>query len=227
VFGQNFETLLEDRLNRYQRTPKVSFEILNLSVEGYLLTQLVDVAWHHAALFSPDVYLVALTQRSVTRKWTFHVGKLLKEGVDLQYDFLRQVTAQAGVRPTDSLSRMDRKLALFHERVLSWSLAQLQLAAASHKAKLVVLLVPFTVFDPAIDAQFERARLELEAVHVPVVDLRDSFAGETDMRQLRMSRDDFHPNTRGHRLLADNLYRRILADPEVSAAILGSAPAKP
>jgi hypothetical protein len=224
-FGNNFETMLEERLNRNHRTATVkNFEVLNLAVEGYKITQLVGVSWQRAPIFQPDVYCVTLTRLSVARRWSFHVGKLLQNGVDLQYDFLRQTVAKAGLRPTDSLSRMDRKLAPFHESVLDWSIAQFQAAAAHNQAKLVVILMPWTLPDPAIDEQFELARKDLTDLHVPFIDLRDSFAGETDMRQLRMSRDDYHPNARGHRIMADTLYSAILADRELSETILGYVP---
>ena len=61
---------------------------------------------------------------------------------------------------------------------------------------------------------------------MPFIDLRDSFAGETDMRQVRMSREDYHPNARGHHIMADKLYSAILADRELSEAILGYVPGR-
>jgi hypothetical protein len=230
-FGENFESLIEERLNREHRTPAIDqFEVLNLAVEGYRITQLVDVAWRRAPMFQPDVYLVTLTRLSMGRRWSYHVGNVMKAGVDLQYDFLRKVVAEAGVHPTDSQSRIERKLAPFHTPVILWSLRQLQQAAAHNHAKLVVLLLPWTVANPVSDAEnnasFERCRQELEAAKVPVIDLRDSFAGEPDLRVLRVSRDDYHPNAHGHRLMADALYRKMFAEPDLSATILGYVPAR-
>ena len=72
----------------------------------------MGVAWQRAPMFEPDVYLVTLTRTSVARRWSFHVGKLVQNGVDLQYDFLRKTVAKAGLRPTDSLSRMDGSSAI-------------------------------------------------------------------------------------------------------------------
>ena len=46
------------------------------------------------------------------------------------------------------------------------------------------------------------------------------------MRLLRVSRDDYHPNTRGHRIMADKLYSKILEDPQLSEAILGYVPVR-
>ena len=60
-------------------------------------------------------------------------------------------------------------------------LAQLQAAAAHNKARLVGVLLPWTIANPVSDAEndasFELSRQELAARHVPVIDLRDSFAG--------------------------------------------------
>jgi hypothetical protein len=44
------------------------------------------------------------------------------------------------------------------------------------------------------------------------------------MRLLRISREDYHPNTRGHQIMADKLYSQILTRPELSQAILGEEP---
>jgi hypothetical protein len=224
-FGRNFESLLEDRLNRNHRTPAINrFEVLNLAVEGYRITQLVDVAWRRAPIFQPDVYLVTLTRLSVARRWSFHIGRLVQQGADLQYGFLRQIAAEAGLRPTDSLSRIDRKLARFHQPVLRWSLSQLRDAAAANNARLVFILLPWTIADPTIEAHYQDALRELQALRLSVIDLRDSFAGYADMRLLRISREDYHPNTRGHQIMADKLYSQILTRPELSQAILGEEP---
>ena len=61
-FGQDYVALLEARLNQANTTPDTQrFEILNFSVYGYNILQMMDVALYVAPKFHPDVYLVALT----------------------------------------------------------------------------------------------------------------------------------------------------------------------
>ena len=95
--------LLEDRLNQANLTPETQrFEILNFSVYGYNVLQMMDVALYVAPKFHPDVYLVALTHIQAGGKkasTALHLARLKLEGIDLKYDYLRQIAAQAGVQP--------------------------------------------------------------------------------------------------------------------------------
>src|SRR6185503_11405393 len=53
-FGTSFEALLERTLNdRFAGRPFDRYEIINFSVQGYQLTQLVDVTLHRAPQFAP------------------------------------------------------------------------------------------------------------------------------------------------------------------------------
>jgi hypothetical protein len=221
-FGHNYESLLENRLNETQLTPDIQkFEVLNFAVGGYRITQVMETMVEKAATFHADVYMVAITGVSISHRWSFHVGHLLQRNIDLKYDFLRRTVADAHVRPTDSLETMDRKLAPFTSTVFEWCLEQMKEQASKQGARMVILLIPEPVPSELITTQFSPARPIIDKIGVPVIDLLDTYAASKDLVALRVSRDDVHANARGHEMIFDNLYHKIMQDPKLSDFVFG------
>jgi alginate O-acetyltransferase complex protein AlgI len=221
-FGNNYESLLENRLNQTRVTPEIQkYEVLNFAIGGYRITQVMEMMNDRAYRFQPDVYMVAITSVSISHRWSYHIGHLLQRKIDLKYDFLRKVVADAHVRPTDSLETMDRKLTPFTPMVFQWCLQQMKTQASQHGAKIVILLVPGPVPPDVIAEVFNPARDMIEKSGIPVIDLTDTFASSKNLMELRVSRDDLHPNAQGHAMIFENLYRKISSDQELSAVVLG------
>ena len=222
-FGQNYESLLEKHLNETQLTPDIQkFEVLNFAIGGYRITQIMEAMSEKAARFHPDVYLVAITSVSVSHRWSYHIGHLLQRKIDLKYDFLRQVMAEAQVQPTDSMESMDRKLAPYTPMVFEWCLQQMRQEASKEGAKMVILFIPEPISQDVLTAQFAQARQTVAKLGLPVIDLLDTFHGVPNLLEYRVSRDDLHFNARGHELVYENLYRKIAQDPKLSAIVLGA-----
>ena len=226
-FGHNYESLLENRLNEAQLNPGIQkFEVLNFAVGGYRITQIMETMIDKAAPFRPDVYMVAITGVGVSHRWSFHIGHLLQRKIDLKYDFLRKVIADAHVQPSDSLEAMDRKLAPFTSAVFGWCLEQMKEEASKQGARMVILLIPEPVPSDLIYPQFNSARPIIEKLGVPLIDLLDTYAMSKNLIELRVSRDDVHANARGHEMVFENLYRKIAQDPKLSDFVLGTSQSK-
>jgi len=222
-FGQNYESLLEKHLNETQLTPDIQkFEVLNFAIGGYRITQIMDAMSEKAARFQPDVYLVAITSVSVSHRWSYHIGHLLQRKIDLKYDFLRQVLADAHVQPTDSMETIDRKLTPYNPVVFQWCLEQMKEQASKEGAKMVILLIPEPISQDVLATQFARARQIIDKLGIPVIDLLDTFHGVQNLLDYRLSRDDLHFNGQGHELIYQNLYRKMSEDPQMSALVLGT-----
>jgi hypothetical protein len=225
-YRADYEALLEEKLNQTNSTPQgQKFQILNFSVYGYTVLQMMDVAIEKAPQFHPDVYMVALTQLEANRKggWGAQISRLVLGRADLKYDFLRSVTAQAGIQPTDHMRVIAAKLEPFFLPVTRWALQQIKDHAAAQGAQMVILLVPTPTNPEIINAEFEDIRPAVDSIGVPVIDLRDTF-GSKNLAALQVDPgSDIHPNARAHEMLFENLYRQILQDPKLSACILGSA----
>ena len=145
-FGHDYVALLEGRLNQANLTPETQrFEVLNFSVYGYNVLQMMDVALYVAPKFHPDVYLVALTHIQAGGKkasTALHLARLELEGIDFKYDFLRQVGVQSGVQSGDHMNMLMRKLTPFHFQMTQWALEQIRDHAAAEGATMVIVLVP-------------------------------------------------------------------------------------
>ena len=227
-FGNNYESLLEKQLNQGHLTPEIQkFEVLNFAIGGYRITQVMEAMSQKAARFRPDVYLVAITSVSVSHRWSFHIGHLLQRKIDLKYDFLRQVIAEAHVQPTDSMETIDRKLTPYSPMVFQWCLEQMKEEASKEGAKMVILFIPEPISQDVLVAQFAQARQITDKLGVPVIDLLDTFHGLQNLLDYRLSRDDLHFNARGHELVYENLYRKIAQDPKLSAVVMGARTSEP
>lgn len=221
----NYESLLESQLNEVHVDAQLKgFEILNFAVGSYNLTQMLESAIVRATPYEPDVYIVGMSKLSVYRRWGQHIALLLNAGIDLKYDFLRNVVRESGVSPTDPIGVTDAKLARFRLPTLQWALKKLQAHAATHDAELVVVLLPTVEDTEVLKEEFLGVGPMIEALGIPVVDLVDVFDG-TDHQLYRVAHNDFHPNAAGHQLLFERLYEAVLADARLRNVFFEAAPA--
>jgi len=220
-FQGNYEALLEARLNE-ERLGGQRYEILNFAVGSYSLMQMMDVALERAVEFDPDVYVVALTDRNVYRRWGDHLVMLTQAGIDLKYDYLRGVAREAGLAPTDSRGVVAAKLARHRIPTITWALSQIQAHADARGAEVLVLFVP-TADDPALlREEFLGVPAAIAELGLPVVDLLDAFGDLEDRGPIRVAPNDRHPNAEGHRRLAEQLYGALTRQPEVRAVVVGT-----
>ncbi|HWF92103.1 MAG TPA: SGNH/GDSL hydrolase family protein [Terriglobales bacterium] len=215
--NERYSTLLEERLNTGPGKP---FEVLNFAVSGYVPTQMFYMAVEKAPQFHPDVYILALTGLSASSNWGTHIAKLAKEGLDLKYDFLRDAIVESGLEKSDSPELSNWKLAPYGDITLRTLLLGLKSRIEKQSAQMLVILVPSVEDQQVTERQFRVVRRCLSDTGIPVIDLTDTFNG-SDIESLRVSWYDVHPNARGHQMIADNLYKKLRANPAAWAAIMG------
>jgi hypothetical protein len=217
-YGQGYDALLEERLNQAYLTPEIQkFEVLNFSVYGYSILQMMDAALDKASKFQPDVYLVAITNLEAMPKagWRTHVARLIDSHGDLKYDYLRAMAAQAGIQPNDHIPAIRKKLGPFFLPVIRWALEQVRDRAAAQGAQTIVVLVPPPINPEFSVSDFNSLRRAVDKAGVPVIDLRDTFAS-VNLRDFQVvPGEDVHPNARGHKMIFDNLMVKLAAQPEV------------
>jgi hypothetical protein len=197
-------------------------EIVNFAVGGYRITQLVDVANERVPAFSPDVYLFTLTELSVFRDWGEHLATLVQNGIDLKYDYLRELVQKAGIRPSDPAGTIAAKLARFRIPTLRWVIQELKAAARRDDAELLILLLPNGTPPEMLDEQFLGVRELLDELDVRSLDILDTFADVDDRLQYQVSRRNSHPNEKGHRRLYERLMAEILGNAEYSRLFCGT-----
>jgi lysophospholipase L1-like esterase len=221
--NQTYGTLLEERLNSTQGGGRSEqFEILSLSVIGYDLTQILDVAEEDAPRFEPDVYLLPLTELSVFRNWDRHLVLLTELGIDPRYEFLRETLRLVHASESDSSDQLFSKLAPFRIAVVRESLREIKAVADIHHAQFLVVLLPSVEDADITTKRFTGIPELLASLHITYVDLSDTFDGILNRDALRFNPEDAHPNARGHAMIANNLYAKLRANPKAWNALVGS-----
>jgi len=217
TYDQRFESLLEDKLNAGSGR---HCEILNLAVGGYMLTQMFGIAMEKAPAFHPDVYVIAVTDRTGNPVWAKYLAKLVQDGQNLRYDVLREIVAKAGVKKTDSSATAQEKLAPYQVSAMHAIFLELKAHAERQSAKLVVFFVPSLQEEAVIDASYSPVRESLQGTGIPIIDASTTFSN-VDHDKYRLDWFDQHPNVMGHQMIADNLYRKLRENPEAWADLTG------
>jgi lysophospholipase L1-like esterase len=218
---QTFSAQLEDQLNRAHLSTNVRrYELLNMAESGYRITQILDLTLEDAFQFRPDVYVVALSELSINQKWSVHLSQLVDDGVDLKYDFLRDVVRQANLEPGENSATRQAKLSRFMIPTVQWSLREIRKKARSHGAEVVVLLIPNLRESGFLDLAFRPVRTVLREEQIPTIDLLASF-DEAPFRVIDAG-DGMHPSAAGHRLIYSKLYSRIVSEPSLRSLFFGN-----
>jgi hypothetical protein len=227
-FLGNYESLLENTLNQsHTNAGTRRFEILNFAVGSYNITQSMDVALEKVPPFDADVYVVGLTHLSVYRRWGQHIALLMHGGIDLKYDYLRQVARDAGLDPREPIGVFDAKLARFRLPTVRWALEQIKRHAEERGAQVLVLLVPIVDKSGAVQESFLGVREMLTELDLVWIDLLDSFQSLDDLAAYRVSAVDSHPNAEGHRLLYERLYEKLRTNPQAWQIVTGQPSTEP
>jgi lysophospholipase L1-like esterase len=223
-FGRALEPQLEAWLNATQVDATTrAYEVLNFGVEGYRLTQLLDVALEATPRFAPDAVLLGLSDLSVTRNFGNHLARLVHEGIDPKYPFLREWVARAGVHPDDAIDEAESKLARHRAAIVRDCLMELRDRLAGRGVAFVVVLLPTVTEPERLAPRFAEARALLAELAIPTLDLLDAFAaaGARGLDALRVSRVDHHPNEAGQGALLATLQARLAAAPATAGLLLG------
>jgi lysophospholipase L1-like esterase len=222
-FDKTYGCLLQDRMNATLRNDGYQrYEIVNLAVGGYEITQILDVALVDAPRFEPDVFVLALTELSVCRNWDVHLVQLIQRGFDPKYDFLRDVIRQAGAAKDDDSLTLFAKLAPYRIPVLRESLIRMKTQAALEHATFIVVLLPSVEEGNLCQKRFDGIPELLASLNIPVIDVLDTFQGVLNLDSLRTDPRDVHPSAKGHAMIFENLYARLTARSEIWESLTGA-----
>ncbi len=220
--NHSFASVLENKLNA--NSPKDApppFEVLNFAARGYVLTQTLDVAEEEVPRFHPDICLLALTELAVSRNWDEHFTRVIQLGIDPKYDFLKETIKESGVSRTDPALTILGKLAPYRMSVVRGALSAIKAREAQDHVAFFVVLVPTLEDGSMAKNRFAGIRELLASLDIPVVDLLNTFDRFLDVEPLRINPFDVHPNVRGHALIAQNLYNKLRARPDLWADLQG------
>jgi hypothetical protein len=139
--GENYESLVEDRLNRdlAGRVYK-KYEILNHAVPGYYPLQQAAVV-EKALEFQPRAILYVATGREYSRT-VYYLSEVTSKGIEVPYTGLREIAAEAGLETGMSQEEASRRLIPFRAALLSWLYRHIVTACRSQDVVPVLIFVP-------------------------------------------------------------------------------------
>jgi hypothetical protein len=210
-----FESLLERRLNpEHPEGPEqVRFEVLNFAANGLSPLGQVSALEQRIVAFRPD--LVLLVTHPIDYDWVGRdLPRSLRQRVPIGSAFLESVLREARVTARTHEAIASRRLHSFEPALLEWSYRAIAERIRGLGAVGVGAFVPLPG-DLPLDADATARQMSLIAGSglIPV-DLSRVYEG-IDARDVRQDEPWGHTNPRGHALIADALYERLIADPAI------------
>ena len=204
--GENFESLLEDRLNREHAGAAHSrYEILNFAVGGYGPLEQVVTVEKKVLAAQPNTVLYTAHDSDEERAVS-HLAKAVYRRVSIPYPELNAIAAAAIGAPSEDAAAA--RLKPFGREIVSWAYGQIASRCASRGIR------PVWMFLPAPHQERNKIGYLKELADeagFQAFDFSDTFASH-DLRSLTVSEVDYHPNPQGHRVMADRLYQ-VLREP--------------
>jgi D-alanyl-lipoteichoic acid acyltransferase DltB (MBOAT superfamily) len=204
---ETFESILENRLNSETNQGRhAKFEILNFAVAGYSPLQQVMVLEKTVASFHPDsVFYVA--HASEVKQATDHLSNVVRNGIRIPYDYLGEIVHKAGIDEKTPGLIAEKKLAPFGPEMLSWTYHRIVQDCREQG------VFPVWIFLPRIDKGDGKSDLAnlvwlAEESGFTVLNLSGVYENHK-ASSLQVADWDHHPNAKGHRLIADRLYKAL------------------
>jgi hypothetical protein len=205
--NEGFEWLLEDQLNwEHAGEPYARYEILDFAVPGYSPLQDLIVFEQKALSFQPNAIFYMGHQRE-EESVVGYLADRLSVGAELPYEDMMAFANAAGIEPGTSKDEAIRRLTPLGGQILLRTYQHIVEASHAHNVLPVWIFMP-TLEDPVHEAEVTHlSGLANEAGFV-TLDLSDAYANQ-DVDSLVVAYWDKHPNAKGHRLIADYLYRAL------------------
>lgn len=206
--NEGFEWLLEERLNQeYAGGMYSQYEILNFAVPGYSAIQDLMVIENKAMDFEPNAVFFMAHQRE-EQAVVLYLAELLSTQAEVPYPELMEIATRAGVEPDMPKSDVERRLAPYGPEILSWTFGRIVEISRARDIVPVWIFMP-TLEDPLHQDEIDHlSGLARESGFV-VLDLSHAYDNQ-DPDALVVAYWDKHPNARGHMLIAEDLYRKLL-----------------
>ena len=194
------------------------FEVLNFAVMAYSPLQRLDTLRRKVLAFRPDLVIYSATTLDI-RLTEIHLCDMLRKRVDLQYDFVKAIVAEAKVSAKDLRVNAEgeflhkdwlkAKLEPFYWDLYDRTLARIAAECRSEGVPMAMVIIPRVGSADAPGVRAEPvARLKAMADHqgVTVFDLSNTF-DPYDPATLEIAAWDDHPNAMGHHRLFQALAR--------------------
>ncbi|MEM7393711.1 MAG: hypothetical protein AAF492_15305, partial [Verrucomicrobiota bacterium] len=207
--GVNFESKVEDRLNRDHAGGRfATYEWLNFSVSGFDLIRRIGILQQTGLGFEPDVAILISVGLKDSHKMIDQLSKQVRNGQPLPYPFLEEIQGKTGIETGMTESEIRRRLMPHRWSLMEQAYRYLTELCRSHGVKPVWAFMPVTS-RPTDRQALARARQLAEECGFITLSMDGAFDGIASDR-LSIARWDGHPNALAHQQLADRLYEELL-----------------
>jgi len=205
--GEDFETLLENRLNQENTgSPYKKYEILNFAVPGYSAIQDLLVLEQKAMPFKPNAFFFMSHQREV-ESVVLYLADRISVAADLPYPDLMEIASQAGAKPGTAKDEAERLLKPYGDEILTLTYRHIVEISRAHGILPVWIFMP-TLEDPLDKGEIGHLKQLAQEAGFIVLDLSDAYDNQ-DLNSLVVAYWDKHPNAKGHMLIAEDFYRNL------------------
>jgi hypothetical protein len=199
-----FEAVLENRLNRERaNAPFAKYELLNFGVPGYQPPQQL-VNFERSLALHPNAVIYVATGREQSRAANY-LAEVVMKGIAIPYAPLRDVVAKAGVAKGMTETEARQRLAPYGNEILAYCYQELADQARKNGMKALI----WVFLPPDIEGSWQREASDAiqiaEKAGFIVLNLEEAFKN-VDVTTLRLAEWDHHPNTLGHKMIADQLF---------------------
>jgi hypothetical protein len=200
-----FEWLLEDRLNReFSGSRYAKYEILNFSVPGYSAVQDLIVLEQKALPFQPNAIFFMAHQRE-EEAVVLYLADRFSVGANLPYDDVTALASRAGIKAGMTKVEVERRLKPFGTELTALTYRHIVEFSRAHGILPVWIFMP-TLEDPLQPDEITHlSHLAAESGFI-VLNLANAYENQ-DPESLVVAYWDKHPNAKGHRLIAQQLYQ--------------------
>ncbi|MFI5202915.1 MAG: SGNH/GDSL hydrolase family protein [Flavobacteriales bacterium] len=200
---EDYESILEQKLTAYYKTP---VEIWNFGLGGYHLMQAVRLTDVKTPLYDFDCVMY-VAHSGEKERIGGDLAFLYHKGVDLTYPFVKEYSNEAGFKSNMCRLELEQRakkvstdLAITLYQKLNWNIKQ-------QGAFGMVVFLP-ALGDPA-DTENENLVQNLAARNkLGFINLAHVYKG-SDIKKLYLAPWDNHPNAKGHKLIAEKLFKEI------------------
>lgn len=200
-----FESLVENDLDSIYSDEKI--EIINFAGLGNMLLQNIETTKKKVIPYKPDV-LFYFSHPSEYRHIARNFTRLVLNGVDLKYDFLKEIKASSGVTQNMKRQEITLRLLPYSASIVKWGYAQIAEDCAKNGIKPVWVYLP-TPNDDDPNFNYKKISQLAEQNGFVIINLSEVYKGYS-FEQIRVSETDFHPSVLGHHLISEMFLKKLL-----------------
>lgn len=203
-----YEAIVEEKLNNQPGNRAYeTVELMNFSIGGYGMTQKVLLLDEFVARFDPDIVMLPIYNTEDTRTLT-HMTNVIRNGAAVPYPELSALLEDVGIDSETPVAEIRLRLRPKIDDIINWSFVKLREIGVQRGYRILPVYLPLirelqTTVD---ESRRDKLLYGLAAANLTVLNLEHVF-NDRNLSEIQLAAWDTHLNGRGHRIVADALYR--------------------